>query len=203
MGRERGGTQFGGFSRDGRASDVGAFDPMLTYSLSLLCFWHVHGSCSIPMAKSQPFPRLRATAIDGRLANIFIRQEQLQKLHAGLVQSADAILDAIIKDSGNTQVEAVVEYSLALASLKKQLAELDPEKELEDEYRVANGKDAADRREAIGIAYIEPTSYTFFYSVVVPLSVAIAAGNCVIVQVGLGCISFHPKAVQTLMKSLD
>ena len=137
------------------------------------------------MAKSQPFPRLRAAAVDGRLSNVFVRQVQLKQLHSGLIKHAESIQEAIVKDSGNTRAEAAVEYSLTLASLKKQITSLDPVKELEDEYRIANGEDAADRREAIGIAYIEPINHTFFYSVVVPLSVAIAAGNCVVVQVSL------------------
>jgi acyl-CoA reductase-like NAD-dependent aldehyde dehydrogenase len=137
------------------------------------------------MAKSQPFARLRAAAVDGRLSNVFVRQVQLKQLHSALVKNADSIQEAIVKDSGNTKAEAAIEYSLALANLKKQITSLDPVKELEDEYRIANGKDAADRREAIGIVYIEPINHTFFYSVVEPLSVAIAAGNCVIVQVSL------------------
>lgn len=135
------------------------------------------------MAKSQPFPRLRAAVVDGRLSNVFERQNQLNRLHNGLIKSANSIQEAIVKDTGNTKAEAAIEYSLTLSILKKQLASLNPEKELEAEYRVAKGADAADRREAIGIAYIEPVKHTFFYSVIVPLSVAIAAGNCVIVQV--------------------
>lgn len=135
------------------------------------------------MAKSQPFPRLRAAAVDGRLSNVFERQNQLKRLHNGVVKSANSIQEAIIKDTGNTKAEAAIEYSLALSILKKQIASLNPEKELEAEYRIAKGVDAADRREAIGIAYIEPAKHTFFYSVIVPLSVAIGAGNCVIVQV--------------------
>lgn len=34
-----------------------------------------------------------------------------------------------------------------------------------------------------GIVYIEPTSHTMFYSVVVPVASALAAGNCVILLV--------------------
>lgn len=135
------------------------------------------------MAKSQPFPRLHAAAVDGRLSNVFERQSQLARLHNGLVKSANSIQDAIMEDTGNTKPEAAIEYSLTLSILKKQIASLNPEKELEAECRTAKGVDAADRREAIGIAYVEPAKHTFFYSMVVPLSVAIAAGNCVIVQV--------------------
>jgi hypothetical protein len=179
------------------APDVGAHVPIyrsLTRNLSLLCcLCQVHdeeSSLIAIMAKSLPFPRLRAAAVDGRLSNAFVRQEQLKRLHSSLIKSADSIQEAIIKDSGNTKAEAAVEFSLALACVKRQVASLNPEKELEDEYRVAKGKDAADRREAIGIVYIEPINHTFFYSVVVPLSMAIAAGNCVIVQVCL-CLYFN------------
>jgi acyl-CoA reductase-like NAD-dependent aldehyde dehydrogenase len=139
------------------------------------------------------FPRIRAAAIDGRLTNVFARREQLTRLHSALAKTVDTIQKAIVKDSGNTLAEAAVEYSLALATLKKQVESLNPEKELEDEYRTANGKDAADRREAVGVVYIEPTSHTFFFSVIAPLSISIAAGNCVVVQVCLDARSIMKK----------
>ncbi|QDS74300.1 hypothetical protein FKW77_003808 [Venturia effusa] len=152
---------------------------------------------------SQPFSRIRAAAVDGRLANVFERQNQLKRLHAGLVKGADSIQEAIVKDTGNTKAEAAVEFSLTLSILKKQLASLNPEKELEKEYRIAKGVDAADRREAIGIAYIEPAKHTFFYSVVVPLSVAITAGNCVIVHLENSLKDLPSLLQRTLLSSLD
>lgn len=132
---------------------------------------------------TKPFSRVRAAAIDGRLSNVYKRQTELERLHRTLVQNSQTIKDAIIEDTGYSAAEAAIEYHLTLASLKKQYTLLDPRKELEDEYRIARGEDAPDRREASGIVYIVPTSHTLLFSVIAPLSAAIAAGNCVVVQV--------------------
>lgn len=67
--------------------------------------------------------------------------------------------------------------------MKDQYASIDFDQMMEEEYRIANGKDAADRRVAAGIVYIVPSSHTLFYSVIAPLSVAIAAGNCAVLEV--------------------
>lgn len=133
------------------------------------------------MSSTKPFPRIRAAAIDGRLSNIHHRRNQLEQLHDSLAQHAQAIRNAIVRDSGNTQAEAAIEYHLALSSLKEQYSSLDPASALENEYRIARGVDAPDRREQAGIVYIVPTLHTLFFSVISPLGAAIAAGNCVVV----------------------
>jgi len=132
---------------------------------------------------TKPFSQVRAAAIDGRLANVYKRQTELERLHEILVQNSQDITNAIVQDSGNSTAEAVVEYHLSLASLKQQYTLLDPTKEHEDEYRVAHGANAPDRREPAGLVYITPASHTLFFSVIAPLSTAVAAGNCVIVEV--------------------
>lgn len=132
---------------------------------------------------SKPFPRLRGAATDGRLANVYKRQTELEHLHKTFLQNSKAIVDAIIEDSGNSSAEAAVEYHLSLASLKQQYALLNPTKAHEEEYKIAHGADVPDRREANGLVYIVPTYHTLFFSVVAPVSAAIAAGNCVIVEV--------------------
>lgn len=130
----------------------------------------------------QLFPRLQAAAIDGRTRNILYRQEQLFKLHKALVQESEAIVNTIASDL--TRGEAQVEYALALKELRGRYAELDAEKGLEEEYAITNGKDAAGLRTGAGIVLIKAhTDHTLFFSVVAPLSAAIAAGNCVVVQV--------------------
>jgi acyl-CoA reductase-like NAD-dependent aldehyde dehydrogenase len=135
------------------------------------------------MSSTKPFPRIRAAAIDGRLSNIHHRRSQLKQLHDSLTQHAQDIRNAIVHDSGNTQAEAAIEYHLAISSLKEHYSSLDPVGALEDEYRIARGVDAPDRREPVGIVYIVPAVHTLFFSVISPLGAAIAAGNCVIVQV--------------------
>ncbi|EKG11852.1 hypothetical protein MPH_11348 [Macrophomina phaseolina MS6] len=153
------------------------------------------------MADDKALANVRNTALDGRLQNIFWRQDQLRSLHGKLVAQEPAVLEAITKDSHNTLAEAKIEYYLALAAVKQHYSSLNPEQELEREYRVAHGKDAADRREPIGIAYIEPaTAHTLFYSVIVPLASAIAAGNCVVVQLS-NTLQTTPSVLREVLSS--
>lgn len=133
---------------------------------------------------SRPFPQLQAAAIDGRTRTVFYRQTQLEKLHKTLVSNASEIVDAIVADSGLSRTEAQIEYSLALTTVRERFAELEPKKELEQEYAVARGEDAGSLRLGYGTVYVQASAdHTPFYSAIAPLSAAIAAGNCVVLQV--------------------
>ena len=120
---------------------------------------------------------------DGRLANLFFRREQLYRLHGALLQNKDAILEGIVEDSGNTAAEAFAELYATLAAIKSHHEQLEPQADLETEYRVAKGQDAPEARDGTGIVLIRPQAHTFVYSVLTPVSAAIAAGNCVAVVV--------------------
>ncbi|KAL0261502.1 hypothetical protein SLS55_002932 [Diplodia seriata] len=148
---------------------------------------------------------VRSTAIDGRLHNVYWRQDQLRNLHSTLVSHEAAVLEATTKDARNiTLAEAKAEFYLALAAVKQHFLSLNPERELEHEYRVAHGQDAADRRDPAGIVYIEPQStHTPFYSTMVPLASAITAGNCVVVQLETTLQSLPPVLRQILTAALD
>lgn len=132
---------------------------------------------------SHHFDRIQAAAVDGRAHNIFYRQQQLELLCRILLDNAEKIRQAIISDTGNNLSEVTVEFNLALTAVRTNYALLHPKKSHDEEYAVANGKDAADNKAPAGIVYIEPAVHTLFYSTVVPLSAAIAAGNCVIIVV--------------------
>ncbi|KAJ9130729.1 Aldehyde dehydrogenase [Pleurostoma richardsiae] len=127
------------------------------------------------------FPKLQDTLADGRLANVFFRRDQLRQLRDTLLKHKDALLDGIIQDSDYAPTEAFVELYLTLSAIKSYHDELKPEEQLDEEYRVAKGRDAPDAREGVGIALITPQKHSFVYSVIVPLAAAIAAGNCVAV----------------------
>ena len=126
---------------------------------------------------------VKAAAIDGRSRSVFYRQTQLEKLHRALVLESSPIQDAIVADTGRPASEARLEFSLALRVLRDRYAELDATRDLEAEYRIAKGQNAADAREPYGIAIIRPVGHTLFYSTVAPLCAALTAGNCVILQV--------------------
>lgn len=129
------------------------------------------------------FPRLEAAAIDGRYHNIYHRQVELERLCKALTDNANEIKQAIATDYAHSQSEIAVEYHLTLSAVKRYYASLDPKKAHEEEYLVATGKDARENRVPAGIVYIDPSAYTLFYSTIVPLSAAIAAGNCVVLLV--------------------
>ncbi|KAF2500889.1 ALDH-like protein [Lophium mytilinum] len=129
-----------------------------------------------------PLQRIREAAIDGRCQNVIYRQTQLEKLHNVLIDNSESVIQAIYRDGGNSIPEARVEYLLALMCLREYYASLDATKALHEEYAVARGEDAPSLREGVGIVYIVPTTYSLFYSIVVPLSAAVAAGNCVVIE---------------------
>lgn len=116
---------------------------------------------------------------------IYHRQEQLERLCKTLIDHVNEIKDAISTDYGHSPAEVAVEYHLALTTIKKYYAQLKPKEVHEEEYLIANGNDASDRRVPAGIVYIEPAQHTMFYSIVVPLAAAFSTGNCVILLVSL------------------
>jgi acyl-CoA reductase-like NAD-dependent aldehyde dehydrogenase len=134
---------------------------------------------------SSSIARLQASNTDGRARTPRYIQNQLQALHSALLKNGSEIRQATSSSSQHTTAEISIEYHLAISVVKDQYASIDFDQMMDEEYRIANGKDAGDRRVAAGILYIVPSSYTLFYSVVAPLSVAIAAGNCVVLEVSV------------------
>lgn len=132
---------------------------------------------------AESFPELRAAAIDGRAHNIYYRQHQLEMLHQALLDHASELREAIAAEYDYTPAEVAVELHLALGTLKRNYDSLQPTKAYEDEYALANSKDASARRVPAGIVYVQTCSHALLFSVIAPLSAAIAAGNCVIVLV--------------------
>ncbi|GAB1737206.1 hypothetical protein NU219Hw_g1138t1 [Hortaea werneckii] len=128
------------------------------------------------------FPQIRASAIDGRAVNVYYRQRQIERLHDAIKNASPEILKAIETDYDHTPAEAAIEMYLAMQALKSDYASLQPKQAHQDEYLIASGKNAGSNRRPVGVVYIEPcSSHTLFYSVIVPLSSAMAAGNCVAV----------------------
>ncbi|KAF2025609.1 ALDH-like protein [Setomelanomma holmii] len=133
-----------------------------------------------PISTNVALANLQATALTARCHNAFFRQKQLKTLHDTLRNNSLAIKDAIKQDTRVSDVEATAEVALALSNVKEHYTAIDVKKKLDEEYRITNGKDASDRREPYGVAYIEPQrSHTPFFSVIVALSATLAAGNCV------------------------
>ncbi|EUC29450.1 hypothetical protein COCCADRAFT_106502 [Bipolaris zeicola 26-R-13] len=153
---------------------------------------------SSPITPEAALEILQATALTARCHNAFLRQKQLKSLHDALRNSSDAIRNAIKQDTHVSDEEATTEVAVVLDLVKEHYASIDATKELEAEYRITNGKDASDRRVPWGVAYIEPQkSHTPFFSVLSPLSAAIAAGTCVALK-----LENNLRALPSLLRKL-
>lgn len=137
------------------------------------------------MSSTRTFSRIRAAAIDERLLNPYLRREQLENLHTAIQSNSQELCDAAFQDACVTKAETKVEIHLALLVLKEHYVAIDPDKELKAEYQLAHGQDFETRRKPYGIVYIEPCLHTLTFSVIVAVGAAIAAGNCVLVQVSI------------------
>lgn len=138
-----------------------------------------------PITPDVALANLQATGFTARCHNAFFRQKQLYALHNILRNNTIAIKDAIKQDTGVSDAEAATEVALALDTIKEHYSAIVGKKELEEEFRIANSKDANDHRRPWDVAYLESQrSHTPFFSVIVALSAALAAGSCVALKVG-------------------
>lgn len=135
------------------------------------------------MAIHELFPRILAAEIDGRMHSIRYRQTQFLRLQSALVQHIEEIKDAILEESGHFLEEVFAEICLALDEIRTHYTSLDLDKYLQEEYSIAHGKDRRGGRRGAGIVYIIPIDHTLFYSVISVLAAALAAGNCIILEV--------------------
>ena len=127
--------------------------------------------------------RVNAARVDGRAQSPRYIQQQLLRVHDALIENAKEIRDALRSDSHHTTGEVEVEYYLALQTVKDQYSQLNVERSLEEEYRLANSIDSPSRMMAAGVVYISPTDYTRLYSTIAPIAAAISSGNCVVLEV--------------------
>jgi acyl-CoA reductase-like NAD-dependent aldehyde dehydrogenase len=102
----------------------------------------------------------------------------------GLRTTADRICDAIAQDLGFTQEEVNFEFLRATTSVRDLYNQLDIQSALDQEYSVANNKDNIARRVPVGIVLIRPCQHSRLFSIISPVVAALAAGNCVIIEVG-------------------
>ncbi|KAE8366626.1 Aldehyde/histidinol dehydrogenase [Aspergillus caelatus] len=135
-------------------------------------------------SRSHPpqFSTIIAGNIDGRTDNVRYRQRQFHRLQSSILQHLTELKEAISQDSGHSVDEVQTEVCLALKEIRSHYSSLSLEKSVQVEYRVARGEDNLDRKKGAGIVYIIPTTHTIFYSVIAALSAALAAGNCIILE---------------------
>ncbi|KAI4617380.1 hypothetical protein J4E80_005583 [Alternaria sp. BMP 0032] len=153
---------------------------------------------SSPITPEVALANLQATALTARCHNALFRLKQLKSLHDALRNNSNAIADALKQDTHVSDEEAITEVALALDVVKEHYGSIDAAKELEAEYRITNGKDASDKREPWGVAYIEPQrSHTPFFSVIAPLSAGLATGSCIALK-----LENNLRALPSLLRKL-
>ena len=137
------------------------------------------------------FTRILSAVTDGRAQTPRYIQKQLAQLYESLRKNQKAIHSAIRRDNDYSPTEADSEIYMALKALRQEYEAIDFAKVLEQEYSLARGKENLYRRLAVGCVYIIPSQNSRFYSIIQPVCTAIAAGNCVMVEVSFGPISIR------------
>lgn len=155
---------------------------VLQVSYSLVSFF-LNFHLVIGILAIMDLSRIIAADIDGRVQNTRYRQAQFHRLQTVLVEHVAEIQDAIRTDSGHSAQEIRTEIVLALQELRTHYLSLSLEKDLEVEYRIKNGQDSLDGSRGAGIVYIVPCTHTLFFSVISALTAALAAGNCIVLEV--------------------
>ena len=140
-------------------------------------------SSTSPPPSPPPFPRIAISHVEGQAQAIHYRKTQLHRLQTELVRSKDEIKATIKADVGHTSHEADFEYILVLSELRQHFEGLNPKDELAATRQIELGHDSFGRSKSTGVVYIVPSTHTLLYSVLSPVCSAIAAGNCVIVEV--------------------
>lgn len=130
-----------------------------------------------------PSTSIESATIDGRAKAPRYIQRQLANLHKAITTNAQQIQDAIVADTHVRVLEAQLELHLTISVIIELYDGFSVEKALSTEYCVARGEDWTDRNDAVRIVYLRPQSHSLVYSTVSPLANAIAAGNCVVIEV--------------------
>ncbi|KAF4624948.1 hypothetical protein G7Y89_g13219 [Cudoniella acicularis] len=146
---------------------------------------------------------LTATVIDGRTKNVRYQQTQLLNLHAALSRKEDVICSAISTDTSGSNCEVAAEFFWTADVVRRLFESIDFEGDLENEYLVARNKDDLNRRCAIGLAVIRPTTHTRLYSIISVLATAVAAGNCVLLELEPTILALDPILREVITESLD
>jgi hypothetical protein len=137
------------------------------------------------MAPTTVVDNANNAAIDGRLADLRYRQNQLQSLHSNLVSNSSKLLLTLGRADNLTQPEAHYVMAQALQEVRSHYDALDLKKELKKEFRIRNGESDKNRTMAFPVAYLIPQKYMRIFSIVSVLSCAIEAGTCLVIEVGI------------------
>lgn len=125
------------------------------------------------------FARIEIANLEGRVQSTRFRQNLLLSLHSTLRSSERIVKDAIRADTGHTDSEITLEYTLAISEVRTHYGRLSLEEDLKSQRALEDLSATTN----VGIVYITPSKRNLFYSAISAISAALAAGNCVILEV--------------------
>lgn len=128
---------------------------------------------------NHPFARIEISCLEDRAQSTRFRQRLFHSLHNALKSSESSIKEAISADTGHSESEITLEYTLAISELRTHYESLSLEDDLKSQRLLEN----LDATTNVGIIYVIPSKHNLFYSVISALTAALAAGNCVILEV--------------------
>ena len=123
--------------------------------------------------------RIEISRLEGRASSIRLRQNQFHRLQDALTSSEGAIKEALSESHGYGEDESGLEYALALSELRTHYLCLDLKRSVE----LSHSLEDLSATTGVGIVYLIPAKQNPFYSVISVLTSALAAGNCVVVEV--------------------
>ena len=123
-----------------------------------------------------------SSVIDGIAITPRYRERQLASLHKALLDSRPQLNTLLVEETLLSTDEATAQFLLTAKAIKTYHTSVNPKECLDEEYRIAQGKNHTMRRVPYGCAYIIPSQYDPLYSTIVPVAAAIAAGNCVMIE---------------------
>lgn len=132
--------------------------------------------------ESRPFPRISIANIEWSARSVRHRQQQLRQLHATLLKYKDECVQAIEEDFRYTPNEALFAYSSTLKDIRIHYDSVSLSEENAKARKVEQEQDNPVRSVPVGIVYIIPTAG--LHCVISPVAAALAAGNCIVVEVG-------------------
>lgn len=123
--------------------------------------------------------RIEISRLEGRASSIRLRQNQFHRLHDVVTASEAAIKTALSESQGYGEDESALEYALALSELRTHYLSLDLKRSVE----LSHSLEDLTATTGVGIIYLIPAEQNPFYSVISVLTAALAAGNCIVIEV--------------------
>lgn len=145
---------------------------------------------------------IRESVVDGIAVTPRFREKQLASLHQALLSARDEIIQAIAAESQSHTNEATAQFLMVMQAIKTFHDAVNPKTLIEDEYQISKGKNHTSKRSPYGCAYIKPSTCDIFYSTTVPIAAAIAAGNCVVLELSQNLSSLNSILRKLLRASL-